>query len=484
VCSGAYYYYNNPNYTTEQDALLAVEQSWEATGLPLVAFQLDSWWYYKEPTGAKGALNWTAPPSVFPNGVQGFYDASQRPIVAHMRYWSPNVTYATFNGGAYTFLCDPTTEWCMANDPQFWLDLLHNGTAWNLRVLEHDWLSVMTLNIAAQTTDPLLGRSWMMDMSAGAAAANLSIQLCDPFPRHLLQSLEMPTATQTRSSTDYRPGTNQWSMGSSCMLDDAIGLACWKDCMWTSSDLEPGNPYSNSSRESAAGLQVAVSVLSAGPVGPADSVGQQNVSRILRTTRTDGLLLHPSVPATSIDATYAFRAFGSGGPAGEIWSSYSVLGGYVWSHVLVPVLNESYALPLRQVKGSFSTPIVAWQDIGESAAISTPRIWDSAANPIQLLPCNTTNFQLWHGAPLWNGTVALLGDLSKVVPPSPNRFSQLTVNSAAGVSVSATVAGAAGEVVPVSFYNAASHSVQTVKCVLSSTGRATVSWPQLTCINA
>ena len=38
----------------------------------------------------------------------------------------------------------------------------------------------------------------------------------------------------------------------------------------------------------------------------------------------DGLLLKPTRPAMSLDSTFTQRAFGEGGPKGELWAGYTM----------------------------------------------------------------------------------------------------------------------------------------------------------------
>ena len=64
--------------------------------------------------------------------------------------------------------------------------------------------------LAALTRDISLGRKWLTDMNNGAAASGLHIQYCLSYPRHLLQSVELPAVVQARSSRDYEPGNTGW----------------------------------------------------------------------------------------------------------------------------------------------------------------------------------------------------------------------------------------------------------------------------------
>ena len=53
--------------------------------LLLMLTQIDSWWYFKGPDD--GVKNWTAMPSVFPNGIEAVVKKTGWPIEAHNRWW-------------------------------------------------------------------------------------------------------------------------------------------------------------------------------------------------------------------------------------------------------------------------------------------------------------------------------------------------------------------------------------------------------------
>lgn len=120
---------------------------------------------------------------------------------------------------------------------------------------------------------------------------------------------------QIRASDDYATGVKTTDpmnanlyVGTSSILAAAMGLAPSKDAFWSSST----EHYPLSLPESGAGtrnkgspprypfakehypeVQAAVAVLSCGPVGPSDAVGEANASLLARTCRSDGLLLKP-----------------------------------------------------------------------------------------------------------------------------------------------------------------------------------------------
>jgi len=50
----------------------------------------------------------------------------------------------------------------------------------------------------------------------------------------------------------------------------------------------------------------------------------------------DGLLLKPTRPAMSLDSTFTQRAFGEGGPSGQLWAGYTMLMDTLVSPVALP----------------------------------------------------------------------------------------------------------------------------------------------------
>ena len=76
---------------------------------------------------------------------------------------------------------------------------------------------------------------------------------------------------------------------------------------------QPGNPYIGA-KEPYPELEACVATLSTGPVTPGDGIGYTNVSLVMRSCSTSGMLLQPDRPATAVDATMLQQAFGSGGP--------------------------------------------------------------------------------------------------------------------------------------------------------------------------
>merc|ERR1719326_1824327 len=110
-----------------------------------------------------------------------------------------------------------------------------------------------------------------------------------PYPRHALQSVEIPAVTQVRASDDYVPnasGPDQWRLGSSSILAHALALAPFKDNFWTTT-VEPGASTGPGGHDLAVWREAVVATLSTGPVTPADGIDYQNKELIMRSCRVD-----------------------------------------------------------------------------------------------------------------------------------------------------------------------------------------------------
>ncbi len=371
--------------------------------------------------------------------------------------------------------------------------------------------------VDAILTNLTLGRQWLLQMGMGADSAGVTIQYCMPFPRHVLQSVEIPAVTQVRASDDHVPCESyyplQWRIGYSSLFAWAVAIAPFKDNAWSTS-FQPGGSCGNS-LEVSPGLHLAISVFSAGPVTPADGVGYSDVGQIMRTCTAGGALLHPSRAATAIDMQIVGRVFPAapGATTGEVYSTYSLVSGLVWDHVLTGDLNTSYAvfpaalsgiradIPVRYgggSRGGAGAPahlaLVAASSTEEEAGAGawvayTLNTSDlslaslavqpfSPASPINLRACKEVDFQVWHTAPVFANGWAVLGELTKWIPTSSVRFVSVAASDS---DVVVEVKGEAGEAVPITFYDTATSTPTTVQCTLDDGGRARAVMPAATC---
>ena len=258
------YQYNTEPGKNYEDTLLDVYTDYTTRQIPYRHMLLDSYFYYKG--HGNGAKNWTAITALFPHGLQSLHSNLTIPFTAHNRWWSLDNDYATVNGGKYQFEFDHNYAG-LPLEQIFWDDLFRNASVWGLRNYEQDWLGSVWQSHPPVTTNISLGRNWLIQMGAGARKAGVNIQYCSPFPRHVLQSVEIPNVVQVRASDDNALGRSEadenWRIGESSLLVWALGIAPFKDTFWTVVE-EPGNTYN--ATEISPELQVAVATLSTGPV--------------------------------------------------------------------------------------------------------------------------------------------------------------------------------------------------------------------------
>lgn len=458
-------------------------------------------------------INWTAqsesPYFTGGNaGIRSLVDATGWKVIAHNRYWSVNTTYATQNGGAWPFFIDARDDMNQMAVPlsqDFWVYLLQSAVSdWGLTTYEQDWLHNELEGVSVLLTNITLARQWLVEMGAGAEAAGVSVQLCMSYPRHALQSVEMPTATQIRASDDHMPGVDsqtQWHMGWSSMLAWSLGLAPFKDNLWSTA-VQPGGTRPLGV-ETTPSLHNAAATLSAGPVTPGDGVGFSDAAQILRACDKSGRLLQPSRALTSIDAAAVARAFPatSSGPTGVVSATYTAIGTLFFDHILAANLTKPWSLfphhlestradlPLRKKVVPFKKsaswllhPIDlrdnAMDELAVAYTLNTTSLDPvtlvtqlfSESSPIPLKSCGLVDFQLWHTAPIFQNGWSLLGELSKWVPVSEARFSDIGTDE---FGAHASVRGQAGELISLS-WRKPDGTIYISACALNDSGVALI----------
>merc|ERR550534_1687611 len=144
----------------------------------------------------------------------------------------------------------------------------------------------------------------------------------------------------------------------------------------------------------------------------------------------DGLILKPSAPATAIDAWITGTAFNdSSQPAGQVYTTYCLVDGYMYGVILAADMQDDYALT-PEGAGFMAPSLPTWTDgvqysVDRQGNVSvSPLVLDSADDSYVMIDdeaCLTLDGAgcLIYTAPFLNVSgrlVALLGDLTKVVP--------------------------------------------------------------------
>jgi hypothetical protein len=320
--NGGYYYYNTEQDKNYEQTMIDVAQSLK---FPFHYIELDSWWYIKGLRG--GVSEWTALADVFPDGlVELNHRLNNIPMAAHNRWWAYDTVYKQ----KYAFVLDlANTKSLPISNDTFWLDLFVEARKWGLVSYVQDWLSVQTRDFLPLRTDINLGQRWLTSMGAAADQVGINIQYCMSLPRNLLQALEIPRVTHARASGDYAVSLMnqtriQWNIGTTSIFADAIGIAPFKDVLWTT-DVQPGSPYGASATERVPDRAILIATLSTGPVAVGDGINFTNIQRVMRCCRADGLILKPDRPLTTINEVIADWAVNDGILPGELYSTTTTM---------------------------------------------------------------------------------------------------------------------------------------------------------------
>eukprot|EP00039_Didymoeca_costata_P006166 m.87998 g.87998 ORF g.87998 m.87998 type:complete len:840 (+) comp13136_c0_seq1:26-2545(+) len=459
--NGAYYYYNTEPGKTYEQTLYDVKAYADSMNIPYKYVLLDSWWYYKG-TG-NGVAVWDAMPSVFPDGLEAVLQHTGWPAQLHNRFWALNTPYSTKNGGKYNFIYDNSSCTC-PDDQQFWDDLIGNKTKVGMFMYEQDWLNDEFDKMKWLTTNFTAARTWLLQMNSGAMKNNATIQYCMSHVRHLLQSVECHAMTNARASRDYHPGNTQWNIGTTSILAHALGYGASKDNYW-STPVQNGSKWGNTTMEPHNALESAVQAFSTGPVAVSDMINGSNVSLILRACDAAGRLLTPDRHMTEIDSVFLSMSGLGHGPVGEVWHTYSNISGVLYGYVLVPMLNDSYSLTLAEL----GYP----QDVNMFAmdyTDSSPTKFNNGA-PLMISACNLSDFHQYTLSPILSNGFAVLGEKSKWVSVSSQRFVSIEVEDD---TVKAVLSGPTHEMVTVSFVTP-DNKVITGRCEMPATMVASAS---------
>ena len=469
---GSYYYYQHPGYASYEDMLVNGVKAYAAQeGIPYRAVLLDSWWYFQGPF--EGVTEWVAKPGVFPSGMDNMVNTLEWSVTAHNRYWSYETVYATQNGGEYPFIVEKSLFKAIPTSETFWNDLMENSTWLHGGTYLQDWLFNEFEGLDATQQSPTLARQWLMEMGSAALQHGIHIQYCMPWPRHVMQSVEIPAVDQVRAAPDQVPGSHdafQWrAFGTSSMFSWALGLIPLKDNFESTVD-QPGT--SSKKKESFPRLEAAVATFTGGTVSIGDGVGYSNATLIMRSSRTDGIILKPSRPMTALDSTVAAGAWPDDGCDGLVWSSESLVGSdFASAHLLAALVTSPCKVAISELGPSSAPSYVVWES-NTTTTLQTLSPSDQIPIPADA-PLGGWGFSLFHVVPTLGSTGwAFLGEQSKWVPTSHNRYTNIAYSSQ---DITVSVVGASSEVV-VSSFASPQGVVHVAPCTLPPSGSVTLSF--------
>lgn len=496
-----------------EEGLLLVAQTLRKQGVPIGYMQLDDWWYSGRFFfgNVKAVADWHASNSsgLFPHGLPAFAEKLGLPLQLYTPFFDNSFAtpYRTFESSAFggTKLPVPDDSYAFFSDL---FDLGKQMTGGRFDIYEIDFLDANFAGCVACFADTTAAERWYAGMARAALERNISIQYCLPSATDMLASLAFPAVVQARASGDYAreegdmaPDGNVVTLGGASLLLGATLIAPSKDTLWTRSPQPP-----TSSDRAHSGLKTAphveldaiLATLSLGPVGISDGLNQTDVGLIGQAYRseTDGTLLRPSRPLSTIDAVWtnysnsraanwsaphaADIARGiSDGSVSDVRATHAAVGGdggeggegvgsrshYVlaWMTTREVTLQPTDLYPrpppaaMLAVRKHIVAPAgdaqLAGCVDGQPAVPSCVDVLPAGTLPV-LPPVATkatdiTAYGFWAVyEPAANGAY-LLGELTKFVHVAPQRFARIAVAGSGPCGLTVAVKGSPGESVQI-----------------------------------
>jgi hypothetical protein len=402
--NGASYWYRTEPGHTVTSGIAATVADLVDRGVPIGSVQIDSWWYPHEalrpfdteewvvpPTGM---LEWEARPDILPDGLAPLREAvGGLPLVAHCRHVSAQSPYAerfpAWVDGPYAH---PSTA-------ELYEHLLDRCVDQGIATFEHDWLVECFTGIRQLRAEPSRAAAWQRGIDAAAAERGLTLQWCMATLADMVEAASLPRVTSVRTSGDhgYLAGPGflwAWFLVVN-RLARPLGLHPFKDVFLAGSDLAP--------------VDALLSLLSTGPVGVGDRLGQADPAVLRPCHRADGLLVKPDVPVAATDDAFRSWPFGRPRPlVADCWSDHAA-GRWRYVVALNPDDRGATATPIDvEVPRRDGTALWDWRARTFVDAMAAP----------QLAP---HDWRLWVEVPVVDG-VAVVGDPDLYAPAGDERL--------------------------------------------------------------
>jgi hypothetical protein len=293
---------NHSRFSNHQEAIQALKQRWTEERIPFRYVQLDDWQWIGN-VDMPGIIHWPPDPSAIPAGLSDWlgmptsqycpmYSASNDYITDHERY---NYTWAVDLDATV----GPTA---IPLDVQFYRDAFANGSRAQMKMFEQDFLCTYAAATNLTKGDVTTGMTWLHAIDTAAVEANVTVQLCMMCPVHALASTELLAVTNGRgtSDNDHSSQADLYPLGHSGLIMGAVGMWPSRDNVFTAA-YEPNCPKGSCTSPDYM-LESVAALLAGGPYGPSDGIDDLNRRHIMRSCRSDGVLLRADQPLATLDA--------------------------------------------------------------------------------------------------------------------------------------------------------------------------------------
>lgn len=419
----AYWYRSEPDCGGVVGTLAAAARSLREQEIPFDVLQLDSWFYphaqlrpFDDPDVSvppTGLLRWDARPDILPDGIPALRQAlGNPPLAAHCRHFASDSPYFE------THEAWRDGDRAHPKDATLYERLLHQAAGWGVQTFEHDWLIECFVGVRGLRAAPGRARAWQEGLDHAAAAHGMTLQWCMASPADFFQTVTLERVTSIRTSGDYKyligPGALwTWFLHGNA-LARALGLYPFKDVFLSRRDGDgsrDGDPHAE--------VEALLSALSAGPVGIGDRVGRSDRALILRTCRSDGVIVRPDVPVAALDRCWRGHAALEPNPlVGEAHTAHAA-GHWTYLVSMNACRGEEtlrFSLPLTDLGPlAPAQPVLAWDWRRRRAQ----RVGPDHAFDLSLAPLDWDYRVL---CPLLPGELAVIGDPDRYATAGDRRI--------------------------------------------------------------
>ena len=413
--NGAAYWYRTAPGHSVTSGLAATVEDLLTRGVPIGSVQIDSWWYPHEvlrpfdtdewvvpPTGM---LRWEPRPDILPDGLGPLRVAvGDRPLVAHCRHLAAASPYVDEHP------CWVDGEQAHPSTPELYERLLETCVAEGIATFEHDWLVECFTGVRQVRAAPDRAGAWLAGIDAAAAERGVTLQWCMATLADMAHAsgLEQVTSVRTSGDSGYLVGPGflwAWFLLVN-RLARPLGLHPFADVFHAGSDV--------------AAVDAVLSLLSTGPVGIGDALGEADPAVVRPCHRGDGLLVKPDVPIAATDDAFHSWPFGRARPlVGETWSDHAAGR---WRYVLAVNPDDS---------GEGGSPVDIDVPVSPGSVV-----WDWRAREVVETITATLSphgWAYWVEAPVLHGDGAVFGDAGLYATAGDRRISGVTADGAVTV---------------------------------------------------
>jgi len=474
-------------------------------GFLVRSLQLDPYWFSR---GSPGNKDWLPSSTVFGETGWNLTTATTQTTLYSFLWAVDNDFDSSFSFEISppwkNFMGGPFARIAPRDAERFYGMLMSRCVSWGCIGFEIDFLDMQYAGFNDVISSPGFFEEFLQGLSEAGARAGVPIQLCMPLTSDVLASAALRGVSNIRASDDNDlsyASADRWRIGLTSMLHGSLNIRPFMDGVWTVSRVDGYDYYQNATE-----LNMAISVLSTGPVGIGDPAFATNWT-LLRAAVIGypySTILKPSLPAAPIDIFFRYPSPPLVLAKSELWAApsfvplygaaarppphgrlhryqssqrgvpqngtfpiitpcpfFSVLSVDAPSFRLFPTdltpslalcSNASSYVSLRWSPGFTAT---ASRCANGAPALGCVSVFDDSGIDIEtgaaVFPAEKGgphSFEIFSLAPVFGGW-ALLGEVDKFTRVSPVRFIAVQVETAG--TLIAYFNGAPGEIVHVSF---------------------------------